>query len=89
MSDKGEVRRPKVDPADGQDVNETFLPGQIPVKDADSAQTHRARVTEQQPDPAAAAQAVNPEFLSGVEGDSPGPDDPTITPAEDRTTGER
>lgn len=89
MSNEGNVRRPKVDPADAQDTNEKFLPGQIPVKDADSAATHLARATEQQPDPAAAAKAVNPEYLAGVEGDDPGPDDPTITPAEDRSTGER
>jgi hypothetical protein len=88
MSDQ-EVRRPKVDPADAQDANETFLPGQIPVKDADSVEGQLARATEQQPDPAAAAKAVNPEFLSGVERDGPGGEDEGITPVEDRSTGER
>jgi hypothetical protein len=88
MSDEGNVRRPKVDPADAQDATETFLPGQIPVDEV-NAESQLARVTEQQPDPAAAAKVVNPEFLSDVERDSPGGEDEGITPVEDRSTGER
>ncbi len=56
------VRREKPDPADAIDTTETFLPGQIPVKEADSAECDEARRTEQQPNPAEAAQAVNPEL---------------------------
>jgi hypothetical protein len=58
-----EARREKIDPADGTDINETFLPGQIPVAEADSPEADEARKTEQQPNPAEAAAAVNPEFI--------------------------
>ena len=57
MSDQ--VRREKVDPADAKDSSETFLPGQIPVKDA----AHRAVIDaqESQPNPVEAERAVNDE----------------------------
>ncbi len=58
-----EARKEKIDPADAQDSTETFLPGQMPVNEADSAQADEARRTEQQPDPAEAAAAVNPELI--------------------------
>jgi hypothetical protein len=88
MSEQPEVRRPKVDAADAVDTSETFLPGQIPVKDADSAAANLARATEQQPDPAEAAQAVNPEFLSGMDRETGGAANPEAAPAEDQKTGE-
>ena len=66
MSKEPTIRREKVDPADAVDTTETFLPGQIPVKDAESAQMNEARATEQQPDPAEAAKAVNPIDLADV-----------------------
>jgi hypothetical protein len=62
-----QARQEKIDPADAQDSSETFLPGQIPVGDADSAQADEARRTEQQPDPAEAAAAVNPELIPAEE----------------------
>ncbi len=58
-----QARQEKTDPADGLDTQETFLPGQIPVTQADSAEFDRARRTEQQPNPAEAAAAVNPELM--------------------------
>jgi hypothetical protein len=73
MSNDPNVRRPKTDPADAQDSKETFLPGQIPVKEAESQEAETARRNEQQPDPVSAEKAVNPE----------------TTPAEDRKPGER
>lgn len=89
MKDEPNVRRPKVDPADARDTSETFLPGQIPVADADTKQEHAARVTEQQPDPVAASQAVNPELMSeDVKRGAAGSKNPAVTPAEDQKTGE-
>jgi hypothetical protein len=84
-----DVRRPKVDPADGRSTQETYLPGQIPVKEAESEEADEARRTEQQPNPADADKAVNPEDLSGVERGAPGEGNPDVTPVEDRQTGER
>jgi hypothetical protein len=60
------VSADKIDPADALDASETFLPGQIPVRDADSAEKREERATEQQPDPAEAAAAVNPKDLTDV-----------------------
>ena len=76
MSKEGNIRREKVDPADAVDTYETFLPGQIPVRDADSAEKEEERAEEQQPDPSEAAKAVNPEDLANV------------NPAKDRNTGD-
>lgn len=87
MNKEGNVRRPMVDAADAKNENETFLPGQIPVEDANSAETDRARKTEQQPDPAAAARAVNPEFLADVEAGGK-IEHQEIKNAEDRDKGE-
>ena len=66
MSADQKIRREKVDPADGLDDRETFLPGQIPVAEADNPESDVARKTEQQPNAAEAAKAVNPE-LSDVD----------------------
>jgi hypothetical protein len=88
MSNQEHVRREKIDPADGLDTKETFLPGQIPVAEADSAQSDEARKTEQQPDPVAAEEAVNPVDLAGVRQDKSKIQHPELQPAEDRNTGE-
>lgn len=67
MSNNPTIRREKVDPADAVDTSETFLPGQIPVADADSAEKREERATEQQPNPAEAAKAVNPVDLADID----------------------
>jgi hypothetical protein len=88
MGDKQNIRREKIDPADGLDTKETFLPGQIPVAEADSAQSDEARRTEQKPDPAAAEEAVNPRDLAGVRQDKSKIQHPELQLAEDRKSGE-
>ena len=89
MGNEGKVRRPKVDAADAKNQSEAFLPGQRPVQDAESEEADLARRTEQQPDPVAAAIAVNPEFLSGVESERAGVQHQEIKNAVDRDKGER
>ena len=89
MDNKSTVRRPKVDAADGQNSNETFLPGQIPVDEAESADANEARAEERQPDAAQAAQAVNPEFLTGIEAEGGEIEHQEIKNLEDRHKGER
>ncbi len=61
------TRNDKVDPADAEDSGETFLAGQIPVEDVDSPGALKERATEQQPNPAEAAKAVNPVDLADVD----------------------
>lgn len=74
-------RREKPDPADAEDTHERFLPGQIPVTEADDPESDVARKTEQQPDAAQAAKAVNPRDLEDVEQGSRS-SEPAVTPAE-------
>lgn len=71
MSREDSVRRIKSDPADGRDTSETYLPGQIPVNQTTPADDF-ARATEQQPDAAEAAKAVNPRDLADVEPEDKG-----------------
>ncbi len=58
---KREVRREKLDAADAADPNETYLPGQIPVKDSAQYPETGPAGEERQPNPAEADAAVNPE----------------------------
>jgi hypothetical protein len=74
------VRREKVDAADAKDARETYLPGQIPVEEAETQEMENPE--ERQPDPVQAEQAVNPE-LQGAGRDRRKPE-PAATPAEDR-----
>ncbi len=75
------ARKEKVDAADAKDTNETYLPGQIPVDEADRLDEYQTE--ERQPDPVEAEQAVNPE-LQGAERDQRKPD-PAARLAEDRS----
>lgn len=75
--DKHNAQGEKIDPADGTDTTETFLPGQIPVTVADDEEFEEARAEERQPDPVQAVIAVNPEDLK-----------PEITNRKDRKAGE-
>lgn len=70
------VRREKVDPADALDTTETFLPGQIPVKDADDPAKQFARDAEMQDDPVQAEKAVDKPQRTDAE------------PVEDRKKGD-
>jgi len=74
------VRGEKVDAADAKDTRETYLPGQIPVKQADENEVQNAE--ERQPDPVQAEQAVNPELQDA--GRDGGKREPAAIPAEDR-----
>jgi hypothetical protein len=74
------VRGEKVDAADAKDSRETYLPGQIPVEEAEANDVQNPE--ERQPDPVQAEQAVNPE-LQGAERTRRKPE-PEATPAEDR-----
>ena len=66
MSEQNDrVRREKEDAADGNNPNETYLPGQIPVEDSENYEETGPEGEERQPDPVSAEQAVNPD-LAGV-----------------------
>jgi hypothetical protein len=62
-------RKDKVDPADAENTDENFLPGQIPVEDAQDNEPQNPE--ERQPDPVQAEKAVNPKDLMDVEGRKP------------------
>ena len=63
----------KADAADAKDTRKTYLPGQIPVGEANGNEMQNPE--ERQPDPVQAEQAVNPELQgAGSDGGKPAED---------------